>query len=90
MSSEKITKEKLSKVFSGVSEGQLESAMKMAEKLSQNPEIKNSFSRISDDKVKSMLSALSDGDKKKIADTLKSAENSEIAELLLKIKNSFR
>ena len=88
MSSDSISKETLSKLFSGVSQKQLENAMKTAKVLSENPEIKNSFSKISDEKVKKMLSQLSNGDKKKIADTLTSKDNSEITELLLKIKNN--
>ena len=75
----------LEKIFSGIPKDKLDSAIKKADVLSKNPEVRNSFSKISENDIKGMLSALSGNDKQKIASALSNG-NSDILELIKKLK----
>ena len=83
-----FNKSDLEKIFSGVPKEKLEEAIKKADTLSKNPEVKNSFSKISEGQIKEMLSALSGNDKQKIASALGNGKNAEISELITKLKNN--
>lgn len=81
-------REDLEKIFSGVPKDKLDAAIKKADALSKNPQVRNSFSKISEGQIKSMLSALSGSDKQKIISTFENSDNKEIAELVKNLKNN--
>ena len=76
----------IEKIFSGIPKDKLEAAITKADMLSKNPEVRNSFSKISENDIKTMLSALSGNDKQKIASALSKGNNKEILELIKKLK----
>lgn len=81
-------REDLEKIFSGIPKEKLDSAIKKADVLSKNPQIRNSFSKISESQIKEMMSALSKSDRQKIISTLGNGNNKEIAELIKNLKNN--
>lgn len=76
----------LERIFSGVPKDKLEIAMKKADMLSKNPDVRNKFSKISENDIKSMLSALTGNDKEKFASTLKNSNSREILEFITRLK----
>ena len=83
-----LTKENLEKIFSGVPKEKLAQAMKKADELSKNPEVRNSFSKISENRIKEILSALSGSDRQKILSAFEKETNKDMSELLKKLKNN--
>lgn len=83
---ENINKEALSRLFSGVPKDKLEKAMKTAEALAKDPNVKNSFSKISDAKIRSMLSAMNDGDKLRLASLIANSDNGNVIDLIKNLK----
>ena len=83
---ENINKEALSKLFSGVPKDKLEKAMITAESLAKDPNVKNSFSKISDAKIRSMLSAMNDGDKRRLASLIANSDNGNVIDLIKNLK----
>ena len=88
MGTNNLNRENLEKIFSGVPKEKLENAVKKAEILSKNPEVRNSFSKISDAQIRSMLSALNDGDKRKIISMINNSGNKEIMDLIKTLNGS--
>lgn len=80
-------KEKFINSFTGVPKDRLEKAIKTADTLSKNPEVRNSFSKISEKEIKEMLSALSENDTKK-AELLAKKADRGLFGLIEKLKNS--
>ena len=76
----------LERIFSGVPKDKLEIAMKKADALSKNPDVRNKFSKISENDIKNMLGALTGNDKEKLASTLKNTDSREIVELIKRLK----
>ena len=76
----------LERIFSGIPKDKLEAAIKKADVLSKNPDVRNKFSKISENDIKTMLSALSGNDKEKLASSLGNGNNREIVELIKRLK----
>lgn len=84
---DKLDKNDLQKIFSGVSKEKLEEAVKKAEMLSKNPEVRDFVSNISEAQVKDMLGSFSTGEGQKTIAQLKNGENGELAELIKSLKS---
>lgn len=84
---DKLNKNDLQKIFSGVSKEKLEEAVKKAELLSKNPEVMASVSKISEAQIKEMLGSLSTGEGQKTIAQLKNSEGGELAELIKSLKS---
>lgn len=84
---DKLDQNDLQKIFSGVPKERLEEAVKKAEKLSKNPRVKASVSKISEGQIKELLADLSGGDGQKTASALKNGEGGELAELIKSLKS---
>ena len=79
-------KSDLERIFSGIPKDKLEAAIKKADVLSKNPDVRNKFSKISENDIKNMLGALSGNDKEKLNSSLKSGNGREIVELIKRLK----
>ena len=76
---------KLKEMFSGVDPKKLEAAMKKAQVLSQNPNIKAAFSKADSAKIASLISNMNASEKSRLMAELSNPKNSE---LLKMIKNN--